>query len=116
MKTLDGIREVFESNGIEMYEYVEDGVPCGYELNCYTNGGVNEIVFLDFRDKGLDPMEPQDVIEEFENCIRDYDIDDRIETNRYNKGYKQAFTISQSVKDFEEFEGFLKNILVQLHN
>lgn len=115
MKNLEQIREVFESNGIEMTEYSESSYGlCGYELNCYTDGGVNEVLFLDFRDKNSNPLEPQDVIEEFENYVKDYDVDDRIEINRFEKSYVQNFTIRQSVEDFESFEQKLRNLLVLL--
>lgn len=45
MKTLNKIIEILEQSGIQINDYKEDKKLCGYELNTYTNGGVNMIVF-----------------------------------------------------------------------
>lgn len=112
MKTINEIIENIEIEfSIDNYE--ENGVLCGYELNTYTDAGVNEIIFLDFRDENKDPLNPNDFIAEFESYMRDYTIDDRIESNRQDKRYREDFTLKQSLKDFEKWE---KSILKLIEN
>lgn len=88
-----------EKKGISIDEYKEKDKLCGYELNTYTFGGLNQIVFVDFRNTDKDPKNKNDFKELFLERITSIDIDEEIETNRQNTAYRQAFTIVQSLKD-----------------
>ena len=90
--------------GISIYTYKEKNKICGYELNTYTEGGVNQIVFVDFRDTKKDPKNENDFKELFLERINSIDIDEEIDLHREMKGYKQAFTITQSLKDFTDWK------------
>lgn len=48
--TLENIFSLLEQADIFIYEYKENNKLCGYELNTYTGRGVNQILFLDFRE------------------------------------------------------------------
>ena len=100
MKTLDKI----EAAGISIYKYKEKNKLCGYELNTYTNGGVNQIVFVDFRDTDKNPRNDKDFKELFLERVNSIDIDEEIEMNRQDASYKQAFTLTQSLKDFKDWK------------
>lgn len=104
MKTVLRIIEIIEENDISVYNYEENGVLCGYELNTYTDAGVNEIIFLDFRDEGKNAENAVDFIEEFKSYMKCYTIDERIDMNRQDEKYKRDFTLKQSLKDFTNWE------------
>jgi hypothetical protein len=113
MKTLDEIFDIFGEDDINIDLYHEDEKLCGYELNTYTNGGVNQIIFLDFRDKG-NPKNADDFIKSFSDYIDSIDIDDEIELNRQDKSYKANFTLRQSLKDFEGWKKGLEKTLKKI--
>lgn len=114
MEKLEQIFDILENNDISIYNYTEENKLCGYELNTYTKGGVNQIIFLDFRDNG-NPENTDDFIEKFSERIKDIDIDDEIEINRQDKSYKANFTLRESLNDFEEWKKELENIVKQIN-
>lgn len=109
-KTIEQVIEQLEQNNISVYPYEEEGKLCGYELNTYTPAGVNEIIFLDFRDKG-DAKSVSDFKKEFKSYMNDRTIDERIDTNRQNEAYKRDFTLSESLKDFKQWERDIKKLI-----
>lgn len=100
MKTLEQIFDVIESKDISINKYTEDNKLCGYELNTYTDGGVNQIIFLDFRDTKYNVETPNDFLHVFGKYIMSIDIDDEITSNRLDETYKKAFSLGESIKDF----------------
>ena len=78
--------------GVDLY--YEDDLLEGYELNTYTPMGVNQIVFLDFRDTSDDPKNPIHFVKKFREYVDAIDIDEEITTNRYNKDYCANFTFT----------------------
>ena len=114
METLKAIFEVLENKGITTSEYKEEGVLCGYELSTCSNGGVNNIMLLDFRDhkNNGNPNDAEDFINEFESYLNDFDIDLEIEMLRQgDKSYREAFTLKQAVKDFKSWLKEMKKIV-----
>lgn len=114
MKTLEQLLDIIEEAEISIDKYIEKGKLCGYELNAYTQAGVNEILFLDFRDPGKDPNNPKDFIAEFESYINHYTVDDRVENNRKDPMYRQDFTLNESLIDFNKFQNKLNDILSEM--
>ena len=114
MKTLEQIFDILENNNIIIDNYEENEKLCGYELNTYTKGGVNQIIFLDFRDNG-NPKKANDFIKNLSERIDDIDIDDEIEVNRQDQNYKANFTLRESLNDFEEWKKELENIVKQIN-
>jgi hypothetical protein len=90
----------FEAKYGTVHKYEEYGKLCGYEIDSYTALGVNMIIFLDFRDKDLDPTNPQDIVTEFRSYMDDFDEDEMIDMHRQSASYREAFKISDSVEDF----------------
>jgi hypothetical protein len=115
MKTLKQIFDIIENNEISIDNYTEDNKLCGYELDTYTSAGVNQTIFLDFRDKG-NPKKANDFIEKFTERINDIDIDDEIEMNRQDQRYKDNFTLRESLNDFEEWKKVLEEIINEIKN
>jgi hypothetical protein len=93
-------------------EYKENNKLCGYELNTYTDCGVNQIVFLDFRDTKFNPKNPKDFLLVYHNRINSIDIDEEIEMNRQNEAYKRDFTLSQSINDFTDWKNGLHKVFL----
>ena len=93
-----------EKAGIGIHNYKEKEKLCGYELNTYTAGGLNQIVFVDFRDIDKDPKNPVDFKELLLGRINDIDVDEEVEMNRQNKAYRQAFTLTESLKDINAWK------------
>ena len=113
-KTLQQVLDIIEAKGISIDNYEEDGKLCGYELNTYTAGGVNQIIFLDFRNEQQDAENVNDFIKEFNSYVRNIDIDEEIEINRQDKSYKDNFTLRQSLDDFEKWKTELQEIVKQI--
>ena len=107
---LDEVISIIEVNH-SIDEYVENDKLCGYEMNTYTNGGVNQVVFLDFRDTGLDPKKLEDFLKVFEDRINSIDIDNEIEVNRYSESYKNNFSMQDSLEDFTDWKESLITLL-----
>ena len=107
---MEQIFEILENKGISIYKYKEDNKLCGYELNTYTNGGVNMIIFLDFRGEEENVENPEKFKEKLEEYLNDFDVDYEIDLHRQSQDYRNAFTISQSVKDFKSWKKEMKRI------
>ena len=115
-KSLQQVIYIIEAKGITFYNYVEDGKLCGYELNTYTSCGVNQIIFLDFRDEEKDAENVNDLIKQLNYYVNNIDIDEEIELNRQNQNYRENFTFRQSLDDFENWKMELEEIVEELKN
>jgi hypothetical protein len=112
-KTLEEAIGIIEKSW-QIDEYEENDRLCGYELNTYTERGVNEIVFLDFRNKNLDPKNLEDFLTEFESFVDDLDIDERINNNMQDAGYRNDFTLSEALEDFTQWKEAMIGLLNKL--
>jgi hypothetical protein len=101
---MENIIDKIEIAEISIDKYEENGVLCGYELNTYTQGGLNQIVFVDFRDTKKNPNNPDDFKELFLERVKSIDVDEEIELNRQDKGYREAFTLTQALKDVKRWK------------
>ena len=100
MKITDKQREILEDN-FKIYND-EDNL---MELESWTNGGVDMIIDIDTNN---------DLIEELENYINNFNIDEEIDLYRQGKDYRDNFTISESLKDFENYIEFVNGVIKQL--
>jgi hypothetical protein len=96
------LKNLFEQNDFKVHLMEQDNVQCA-EIETWTNGGVNMIHFLN-------PF----TIEEFEGRVNDFDVDEEIDLHREGNDYKNAFTIRESVEDFEDYHNRLKDVLSKL--
>ena len=115
-KSLQQVIDIIEAKGITFYNYVEDGKLCGYELDTYTSCGVNQIIFLDFRDEEKDAENVNDFIEQLNYYVKNIDVEEEIELNRQNQDYRENFTFSRSLDDFEKWKTELEEIVEDLKN
>jgi hypothetical protein len=114
MKTIKKVIKKIENFGISVYPYIENDVLCGYELNTYTDRGVNEVIFLDFRGKDLNAENVDDFIKEFKSYLSDTTIDERIDSYREDKAYREAFTLKSSIKDFKNWNKQMLKLIKKL--
>ena len=103
-----------EKASISVDKYEEDKKLCGYELNTYTNRGLNQIVFIDFRNTDKNPKSAKDFKALFLKRIEDIDIDEEVELNRQDKQYRSAFTLRESLDDIEEWKSELLELAKSL--
>lgn len=76
------------------------------ELEAWTNGGVDMIIEVDILNN--------DIISELEDYLDNFDIDEEIDMYRQDKRYREAFRITESVKDFEEWVEFIEETIKEL--
>lgn len=93
------LQEFFESESFTVH-FCEEGE---VELETWTQGGVNMVIHLE-------PF----TAEEFESYVYDFDVDGEIDLHREGESYKSAFTIRESLEDFESFHGRLKETMERL--
>lgn len=109
-KTMKKVIETLEQANISVFEYTENKKLCGYELNTYTNAGVNQIIFVDFRNTEKDPTKASDFIELYNERIDSINVDEEIEINRQSKSYRDNFTLTESLIDFKEWKEELQAV------
>ena len=78
-----------------------------YELEQWTDGGVDMIIYIDGTDK-------KTVTEQFIEYVENFDIDEEIDIYRQDKSYREVFTISRSLHDFESWIKYCENIKDEL--
>ena len=74
-------------------------------LEAWTNGGVD--MYIEIEDN-------KSIIQGLEEYIENFDIDDEIDLYRQDKRYREDFRITESVKDFEDWIEFIKDVIKQL--
>lgn len=107
---MEKIIEILEKNSIGVVDYKENDMLCGYELENWTVGGVNMIIFLDFRNAG-DVTNPKDFINEFSSYMKDFDIEETIDIYREDKLYKDNLSLKQSLKDITDWKKEMLEII-----
>lgn len=76
------------------------------ELETWTEGGVNMIIILDDQERSF--------FEQFKKYVEEFDIDEQIDLHREDDKYRNAFTVRNSLNDFEDFAEWLKTALTSL--
>ena len=74
----------------------------GLEMETWTDGDVNMIVWLENEDN---------LLEDFKEFVENFDIDSEIELHREDKRYRDAFSLRESLNDFEDYAKWLKKIV-----
>lgn len=100
--TTKKLQKFFEDNDFNVHLVEQDKVQCA-EVETWTNGGVNMILWLN-------PF----TVEEFKSSVKDFDIDEQIDLHRQGQDYKNAFSIRESVEDFEDYHNRLKGVAEKL--
>ena len=96
------LTEFFENEDFNVHLFEKHGEQCA-EIEKWTNGGVDMILCLQPFNK-----------KSFFDIVDDFDVDEEIDLHRQGQDYKNAFTISESLKDFNDFKELLKNTASKL--
>lgn len=110
--TLQAVLETIENHDFMLHPYKENGVLCGYEMEGWTDCGVDIIHFIDCRDE--EGVTARNVIEEFKQIYVNFDADEEIDLHRKGEDYRNAFTIRQSLEDFDGYAERLKALWLEL--
>lgn len=98
-----------DENNIGHSRYEENGECIGIEMEQWTDGGVDMIHLIDGRGRDMD--DPDWWKDELESIYEAFDVDDEIDIHRQDEKYRSVFTHRRSVKDFEDYEEWLKGIV-----
>lgn len=107
--TIEKFVSIVESFDFIVHEYKENDVLCGYDLETWTNGGVNMLLFIDCR--SCPEVSIESVVEELASSINAFSVDEEIERHWQIKSYRDAFTIREALEDFEEYKTRLGELL-----
>jgi len=113
MKNVNQVIEKLNEHGITVYTYKENNKLCGYELNTYTDAGVNQILFIDFRDSEMNPKNASHFIELFNKRVSDIDIDEEIKNIINDKRYMQEIGLTVGLQDLKDWKANLQNIFTE---
>ena len=108
--TISKIIARLEDLNIQVTEYKEDKKLCGYELNTYTNAGINQIIFIDFRDTEVSPKDAKAFIEFFNDRVEGIDIDDELKIHLEDSRYRNEIGAVIGATDFKDWKENLKTI------
>ncbi|HMW10683.1 MAG TPA: hypothetical protein PJ987_09580 [Bacteroidia bacterium] len=99
---MEVLKNFFEEQGFNVHLFEQENQQCA-EVEKWTDGGV-DMIFV------LMPFTSEKFIERVNN----FDIDEEIDLHRQDPLYKSNFTISESLKDFKNFHGDLKQVVKKL--
>jgi hypothetical protein len=113
MKNVNQVIKKLNECGITVYAYKEKNKLCGYELNTYTDAGVNQILFIDFRDSEMNPKNASHFIELFNERVNDIDINEEMKVHSEDKRYMQEIGYEVGIQDFKDWKANLQNIFTE---
>ncbi|MEA3279807.1 MAG: hypothetical protein U9Q38_04315 [Thermodesulfobacteriota bacterium] len=102
--SVEELKDFFEGEGFNVYLFEQDNKLCA-EIEVWTDNFIHISLLIS-------PF----TIESFMDVVENYDIDVEIDAYREAQGYRDAFTISQSLEDFTHFHDLLKELALELNN
>ena len=101
---INQIISMAEHYSFTFHEYEENDILCGYEMETWTDGGVNMIHFIDCRESSYpDGLTAQNVLEELKEISAHFDVAEELELHRQGDSYRNAFSIREGLEDFEAY-------------
>jgi len=107
---IKAVIQKLENADIQVGEYTENEKLCGYELNTYTGCGVNQIIFVDFRNTDKNPKSGKDFIELYNERVKSIDIEEEIGYLRQDKSYMSTIGTEVGYQDLKEWKENLTNV------
>lgn len=99
------IIELAEEHGFIFDEYEVNGIVCGYEVESWTDNGVNMLHFIDCRkDSHPAGLNAENVLEELKEIAAFFSVDREIDLHRLDDHFRMAFSIRQALNDFDNYE------------
>lgn len=102
--SIETLKDFFENEGFQVHLFEQDN-NINAEVEMWTNGGVDMNLCLQ-------PFTKESFIER----VNDFNIDEEIDLHRQGSDYRNAFTISESLKDFKAYHNVLKATVKKLNN
>lgn len=113
MKNINQVIKRLNQCNITVETYKENNKICGYELNTYTDAGVNQILFIDFRDSEMNPKNAKHFIKLFNENVNDIDIDEEMKNLINDKRYMQEIGLTVGLQDLKDWKTNLQNIFTE---
>lgn len=102
------ILELAEQHNFVLHEYEENGVACGYEMETWTDNGVDMIHFIDCRkDSYPDGLTALNVLEELKKISAYFDADLEVDLHREDDLFRRRFSVREAIDDFDSYESRL---------
>lgn len=101
-KEQEKLKDFFEKQDFNVHLFEQDNQQCA-DVEKWTNGGV-DMIFT------LMPFTAEKFIER----VNDFNIDEEIDLHRQGEDYRNAFTISESLRDFKNFQKELNEVVENL--
>lgn len=79
-----------------------------YELESWSDGGVDMIIYLE--------KDGSTLLEQLKDYVGNFDIDYEIDLYREIKTYRDKFTITESVEDFKDYINYVKKAIDELEH
>lgn len=99
-----------------VHVYDEDKKKCGLELESWTDIiGINQINFLDLRDKDKNIFNIEDLHGEFNSYfVNDYDMEDDFKNNLNDKSFKSQFdSPSEKKRVMRDIKNWYTNVVMK---
>ena len=109
---LNDIIKTFEEFGYKVDLLYENGMVSGYEIETWTDGGVDMIHDITFFDDYENVYSVEAIKKELANLYQSFEVDEEIDVYRQMQDYKKAFTIRQSLEDFEQYDKKLEDLMI----
>lgn len=107
---LDSIIKTLEDFNFIVHLSSENGINNEIGIESWTDLGVNMIEYISFNEDYHDIYMPEKVNDKLQEIFNTFSIDDEIDLHRESLDYKNAFSINESLKDFENYKNILENL------
>lgn len=108
--TIDMLLNTLDKHDFGVHEYKESDALCGYEMESWTDLGVNMIHFIDCRDYD-DGLTVKNIIDQLLQINAAFDVDDEIYKLMESLEARQRFSYREVVHDMEAYENKLRNAI-----
>lgn len=111
--TIDMLLNMLDKHDFGVHEYKERGVLCGYEMESWTDLGVNMLHFIDCRNYE-DGLTVKNTIDQLLQINAAFDVDDEIYELMENLEARQRFSYREVVHDMEAYERKLREMVANV--
>lgn len=105
---LDKMLDKLDDLNFNITEVKENDKLCGYEMETWTDNGINMIHFIDCRDYE-DGIIAENVLDQLKQISANFDVDDEVYKLMESELARKEFSYRNAVDDFEAYENRLHN-------
>lgn len=118
--TLNAVLEKLEEHDYIIHDYTEFhdkhkevGCLCGYDIETWTDAGINMIHFIDCRDYE-DGVTAENVVDQLKQINAAFDVDDSIYNLMQSESARERFSYREIVEDLEAYEERLRETVCEI--